>query len=65
MKKCNYMHLPLQMTDVIDDNKFIIPQFQRSVVWRKQRRKDFIANIRNGEPFGVILVRQNIGKYRV
>ncbi|MBQ1187189.1 MAG: DUF262 domain-containing protein, partial [Clostridia bacterium] len=65
MKKCNYMHLPLQMTDVIDDNKFIIPQFQRSVVWRKQRRKDFIANIRNGEPFGVILVRQNNGKYEL
>lgn len=53
------------MTDVIDDNKFIVPQFQRSVVWRKQRRKDFIANIRNGEPFGVILVRQNNGRYEL
>lgn len=65
MKKCNYMHLPLQMSDVIDDNKFIVPQFQRNVVWKKQRRKDFITNIRNGEPFGVILVRQNNGKYEL
>lgn len=24
MKKRNYMHLPFQMTDIIDDNKFIM-----------------------------------------
>ena len=62
-KKSNYMPLTIQMSDVIDENKFVVPQFQRNVVWKKQRRKDFINNIRNGEPFGVILVKQSNGKY--
>lgn len=65
MKKCNYMPITIQMNDVLDDNKFVIPQFQRSVVWKIKRRQDFIANIRNGEPFGVILVRHNNNKYEL
>ena len=39
MKKCNYMPITIQMNDVLDDNKFVIPQFQRSVVWKIKRRQ--------------------------
>ena len=65
MKKCNYMPLQIHMNDVLDDNKFVVPQFQRSVVWKLKRRKDFISNIRNGEPFGVILIRHHNNKYEL
>lgn len=65
MKKTNYIALPITLEDVLDDRKFRIPVFQRSVVWTKARRKEFIINVRNGEPFGVILVRQNNGKYEL
>lgn len=65
MKDANYQYINIPVSDVLDNKKFIIPQFQRSVVWKKQRRKDFIANIRNGEPFGTILVRMNNGRYEL
>ena len=65
MKKCNFLPLTLQLSDILDDNKFIIPQFQRSVVWKQKRRKDFITNLRNGEPFGVIPIRMNNNRYEL
>ncbi len=65
MKACNYMPANIQLSDILDDKKFIIPQFQRSVVWKPKRKKEFIANILNGEPFGVILIRMNNGRYEL
>lgn len=65
MKTTNYVSLPITLEDVLDDKKFRLPVFQRNVVWTKPRRKEFIINVRNGEPFGVILVRQNEGKYEL
>ena len=65
MKNCNYMPANIQLNDILDDKKFIIPQFQRSVVWKSKRKKDFIGNILNGEPFGVILIRMNNGRYEL
>lgn len=65
MIKTNYISLPITLEDVLDDQKFRLPVFQRSVVWTRARRKEFIINVRNGEPFGVILVRQHNGKYEL
>jgi len=65
MKATNYVSLPITLEDVLDDKKFRIPIFQRSVVWNNARRKEFIQNVRNGEPFGVILVRLYDGKYEL
>lgn len=64
-KQANYTPLTLRISDITNNNKFVIPQFQRNIVWKKQRRKDFISNIRKGEPFGVILVKQVDGKYQL
>ena len=65
MKKSNFISVPITLEDVLDNNKFQLPVFQRNVVWTQPRRKEFIQNVRNGEPFGVILVRMNNGKYEL
>lgn len=65
MKKTNYQYQPIPLSDVLDDNKFIIPHFQRNVVWKQKRKQNFINNIRAGEPFGTILIRENNGKYEL
>lgn len=65
MKVCNYESDTVYMEDILNEHKFIIPTCQRSVVWKKQRRKDFIKNIRSGEPFGVILIRRNHDKFEL
>lgn len=64
MKK-NYTDKTIVLTDILDDRKFIIPSFQRNVVWKKARRKEFLRNVRDGEPFGIILIRENNGRYEL
>lgn len=65
MKQSNYMPDTIFISDILDEKKFIIPTCQRSVVWKQKRRKDFIKNIRCGEPFGVILIRRNKDRYEL
>lgn len=65
MKKSNYMPDTIFINDILDEKKFIIPTCQRSVVWKSKRRRDFIKNIRSGEPFGVILIRRNSDRYEL
>ncbi len=44
--------------------KISLPTFQRSIVWKENKKKQFISTIINGLPFGVLLLYQeNIGKY--
>lgn len=61
----NFTQAQFTMNDITDENKFLIPKFQRNVVWKKKRKVDFIKNVRNGDPFGVILVRQKNNKYEL
>lgn len=64
MKK-NYNDKTIVINDILDENKFIIPSFQRNVVWGKKRRQEFLRNVRDGEPFGIILIREVNGKYEL
>lgn len=64
MKK-NYSDKTIVLNDILDERKFIIPSFQRNVVWKKPRRKEFLRNVRDGEPFGIILIREHDGKYEL
>ena len=64
MKK-NYTDKSIPLADILDNNKFVIPTFQRHIVWNNKRRKNFLNNVRNGEPFGIILIRENNGKYEL
>lgn len=61
MKK-NYVDKTIVLNDI---ENFIIPTFQRNVVWKKPRRKEFLRNVRDGEPFGIILIRENDGRYEL
>lgn len=54
----NYDYTKLAVKDIIEGNKFKVPSFQRNVVWSKSKRKDFVKNIMEGNPFGSILVYQ-------
>ena len=43
-----------------------IPQFQRSLVWSDPQKNEFINTVKEGNPFGSILVYQsNISKYEI
>ena len=57
--KVQYRYEPFQLNDIINDKTIKIPQFQRNVVWNTKKRKEFIETIRNGNPFGSILVHQD------
>lgn len=57
--KVQYRYEPFQLNDIISDKTIKIPQFQRNVVWNTKKRKEFIETIRNGNPFGSILVHQD------
>lgn len=46
------------LKDIISDKKIKVPQFQRNVVWNSKKKKEFIDNLREGNPFGSILVHQ-------
>lgn len=63
--KTNYTNTTVTVNDILDENKFIVPTFQRNVVWKMNRRKEFIDTIRRGDPFGVILIQNNGGKYQL
>lgn len=65
MKKKNYMEKIIVMEDILDPRKFIIPPFQRNVVWNKKKREAFLRNLLDGEPFGIILIREKNGKYEL
>ena len=54
----NYDYTKLAVKDIIEGNKFKVPSFQRNVVWSKSKRKLFVDNIMEGNPFGSILVYQ-------
>ena len=65
MKPTHYSDKTIVMNEIRDDNKFIIPQFQRNVVWNKKKREAFLRNVLDGEPFGIILIREQDGKYEL
>lgn len=54
----NYIVDKLTLSDLKENGKVIIPNFQRGVVWTKQHRKEFIETVKSGDPFGVVLVSQ-------
>jgi len=51
------------LNDIIEGNKIVVPSFQRNVVWKDGKRKEFINTLRAGNPFGSILVHKENDKY--
>ena len=46
----------------VGSGKVTIPEYQRRLVWNKAKRKDLIDSIKQGFPFGSILLYENIAK---
>ena len=44
------------------NSKVTIPEFQRRLVWSKSRRKDLITSIKQGYPFGSILLYEDVSR---
>ncbi len=42
-----------------------LPQFQRSLVWSKPQKEQFLQTVREGKPFGSILVYKHMDKYEI
>ena len=61
MKTQNFTDKVVVMNEIIEEEKFIIPQFQRNVVWNNKKKESFLRNVLNGEPFGIILIREQEG----
>ncbi len=54
--KIQYTYDKFVLSDILDKDKFKVPQFQRNVVWNSKKRSEFIKTLKNGNPFGSILV---------
>lgn len=42
-----------------------VPQFQRSLVWSKPQKDSFIQTVKEGKPFGSIMVFKSMEKYEI
>ncbi len=56
-----------KLLDAVSSNpsgsgRVTIPEYQRRLVWSKSKRKDLIDSIKQGFPFGSILLYENIAK---
>lgn len=50
----------------IASKKFVVPRYQRGVVWKDQQRMDLVDTIKKGLPFGTLLFYQdNNGIYQI
>lgn len=39
-----------------DEDKIVVPKYQRGIVWKESQKKDLIDSIKKGIPFGSILL---------
>lgn len=51
----------------INDKKFVVPPFQRNLVWKKSIKRLFVDSFENGLPFGTILLYEDeqAGNYQI
>lgn len=48
-----------EIRDSINDKKFVVPPFQRNLVWKKSIKRLFVDSFENGLPFGTILLYED------
>ena len=58
MNTPQYEDRNILMKHIIEGNQFNIPTYQRKLVWNKKRQILFLRNVLEGEPFGIILIRE-------
>ena len=55
-----YSNRTFNYEEIIDEKTFTIPNFQRGISWRTSKKENFIETLLNGEPFGTILIYEDI-----
>lgn len=45
-------------------NNVVLPKFQRSLVWNKERKENFIKTVMEKNPFGVLLIYKNPANHK-
>lgn len=58
MRKINYRHANIEFYKL--RNKISLPKFQRSLVWSMKNKKRFIDTVLKGDPFGVLLLYEDV-----
>lgn len=58
MKTPQYEDKNILMGHIIDGDVINIPKYQRKLVWNSKRKELFLRNVLEGEPFGIILVKE-------
>lgn len=61
----NYDIKQFSSEELKEEGKIVIPKYQRGLVWKINKRKEFIDTIFKGNPFGVVLVYEKDDKYEV
>jgi len=49
-------YLAKEIEENIDNKKFVVPLYQRGLVWKESQEAKFIDTIKRGLPFGTILL---------
>ena len=63
MKARNYEFENMRYEDL--ERNVTLPEFQRSLVWSNGQKNEFIATVKEGNPFGCILVYKNMERYEI
>ena len=58
-----YDYEKFTLDDILSGKRIVVPPFQRNVVWNEKKRKEFIQTLKDGNPFGSILVHKDGDKY--
>ena len=55
-----------EIDDNIKSGKFIVPRFQRGIIWSESQKQDLVDTIKRGLPFGSILLYEDKnGNYQI
>lgn len=55
----------LEIQENMKSNKFVVPKYQRGVVWSSQQKTDLVDTIKKGLPFGVLLLYKEGETYQI
>lgn len=54
-----YTSKKFDLQEILDEKTFAIPNFQRGLSWKENKKKMFIKTLLSGEPFGTILIYED------
>lgn len=56
---------PEEIKNNMDNKTFLVPKFQRGIVWSENQRNDLIDTIKKGLPFGSLLLYKTDNKFQI